>query len=102
MFVVSRAFVSGRKVRKVRDGKSVLKELRASTFINLVLLLQTQIKESLVPVHDLVLELERHCVPGNLEETIVKAAVPHVVYEFLLRRRVIAVECFIRRSALFR
>jgi hypothetical protein len=65
------------------------------TFINLILLLQTQIKEPLIPVHDLVLELERHRVSGDLEEAIVEAAVAHIIYELLLCGGVVAVKCFI-------
>jgi hypothetical protein len=65
------------------------------TFINFILLLQTQIKEPLIPVHNLVLELERHRVPGDLEEAIVEAAVTHIVYELLLRGGVVAIKRFI-------
>jgi hypothetical protein len=93
-------FVSGSEHEDIEEGRR-REEMRGKgggeihTFINLILLLQTQIKEPLIPVHDLVLELERNRVPGDLEEAIVEAAVAHIIYELLLCGGVVAVKCFI-------
>lgn len=64
------------------------------TFAHFHLLLQREVEELLVPVHDALLELQGNVVPGDLEEAIVEAAVADVFHELLFPGRVALVECF--------
>ena len=62
------------------------------TFAHFGFLLEREVEEFLVPVHDGLLEGQRHVVPGDLEEAIVQAAVADVVDELLLCGGVTVVE----------
>lgn len=62
------------------------------TLVNLQLLFQWQIEESLGAFHHATLQLERYLVAGDLEETIVVAALANFLDQFRFRPAVCAVE----------
>lgn len=54
------------------------------TFVNCVLLLKLEIKKFLVPVHDLVLELNWNFMSCDLEKAIMQTAVADFLYKLSL------------------